>query len=230
MDPRKLFIDDRMTGYCVYCGGNPNTRDHVPSRVLLDEPFPGNLPVVDCCDTCNTGFSLDEQYLACFIDCVIAGSTNSGDVARIKVARILTETPALAKRIASAEMKGFADQQIWKPENDRIDAVILKLARGHAAYELGVLQLNEPSSISCLPLPVMSDADVEHFLSPQETPFWHEIGSRAFIRASKHFPEVRADLWQIVQPSRYQYLVSQADGLFVKILLSEYLACEVRWD
>jgi hypothetical protein len=42
MDPRHLFIDERLTGRCVYCGGRPNTRDHCPSKVLLDEAFPAN--------------------------------------------------------------------------------------------------------------------------------------------------------------------------------------------
>ena len=37
MDPRHLFIDERHTGMCVYCGTHPDTRDHVPSKVLLDE-------------------------------------------------------------------------------------------------------------------------------------------------------------------------------------------------
>lgn len=73
MDPRHLFIDERHTGMCVYCGSPPDTRDHVPSKVLLDEPYPPELPVVGACEKCSSSFSLDEQYLACFLDCVIHG-------------------------------------------------------------------------------------------------------------------------------------------------------------
>lgn len=230
MDPRQLYADDRMLGACVYCGGPPDTRDHIPSRILLDEPFPDNLPVADCCETCNTGFSLDEQYLACFIDCVIAGSASPSNVARPKISRILSETPALASRICRTKAEGLAGQKVWEPEIDRVKNVSLKLARGHVAYELSLLQIDEPLCITCTPIIAMADRDVEHFLNPQETPFWPEIGSRAFIRPSKQLPELAADHWQVVQPGRYQYLVSQADGLFVRILLSDYLACEVRWD
>lgn len=230
MDPRHLFADERMMGACVYCGASPDTRDHVPSRVLLDEPFSENLPVVDCCTTCNTGFSLDEEYLACFIDCVIAGSTAADKVARPKVSRILAETPLLAARIAAAETQGPNNQQIWKPELDRVHTVLLKLARGHVAYELALLQLDDPFSIACNPLIAMGDTDVEDFVRSQETPFWPESGSRAFIRAWKQLPKIGADHWQVVQPGRYQYLVSQPDGLSVRIVLSDYLACEVRWD
>jgi hypothetical protein len=230
MDPRHLYADDRMLGKCVYCGGAPDTRDHVPSRVLLDEPFPNNLPVVSCCKSCNTGFSLDEQYLACFVDCVISGSTSSSDVARPKVSRILAETPALSSQIAASETKGPSDKKFWKPDIDRIHNVILKLARGHVAYELSLLQFEKPLCITFTPIIAMADRDVEYFLNLQETPFWPEIGSRAFIQTSKQFPELAADHREIVQPGRYQYLVSQTDGLFVRILLSDYLACEVRWD
>jgi hypothetical protein len=230
MDPRQLFVDDRMTGACVFCGGAPETRDHVPSRVLLDDPLPENLPVVGCCESCNSGFSLDEQYVACFIDCVLAGSASPQRVARPKVSRILAETPALAARIAAAAFHKEGGQQGWQPEIERVQTLVLKLARGHVAYELSLLQLEEPLSIACIPLVTMNESLVTEFLSSKATPFWPEIGSRAFIRACRQFPDVDADSWQIVQPGRYQYLVSQAEGLFVRILLSDYLACEVRWE
>jgi hypothetical protein len=230
MDPRQLFGDDRITGVCVFCGGSPDTRDHVPSRVLLDDPVPENLPVVECCQSCNSGFSLDEQYVACIIDCVLAGSASAKRATRAKVSRILAETPALAARIAGAEIQQEDGQQTWRPEMDRVQTVILKLARGHVAYELSVLRLEEPRNITCLPLVAMDEKAVMDFLRPQATPFWPEIGSRAFIRAWKQSPQLGVDHWKVVQPGRYQYLVSQADGLFVRLVLSEYLACEVRWD
>src|SRR5215212_9888063 len=96
MDPRKLFADERFTGVCVYCGGVPSTRDHVPSKVLLDEPFPANLPVVPACQDCNNGFSSDEQYLACLLECAITGSPDPTSVRREKVRRMLCENTSLA--------------------------------------------------------------------------------------------------------------------------------------
>jgi len=39
------FADDRLLAGCVYRSGSTETRDHVPSRVLLDEPYQENLPV-----------------------------------------------------------------------------------------------------------------------------------------------------------------------------------------
>ena len=63
---------------CVYCGNAAGTRDHVPPKVLLDEPYPPDLPPVPACDECNNRFStmveqtegltvqmVLSEYLAC---------------------------------------------------------------------------------------------------------------------------------------------------------------------
>src|SRR5579871_3347053 len=85
MDPRKLFSDERHAAFCVFCGDPPSTREHAASRVLLDDPLPVDLPMVGSCHDCNNGYSLDEEYLACLIDCVVTGSTDPSAVSRPKV-------------------------------------------------------------------------------------------------------------------------------------------------
>jgi hypothetical protein len=230
MEPKKLFADSRLSGFCVYCGGQPDTRDHVPSRVLLDEPFPANLPVVECCTDCNRSFSLHEEYVACFLSCVVCGSAASEKQIRPKIARILGESPALAARIQSSMLPTSSNQPIWSPDLDRFRSVVVKLARGHIAYELRLPKTGEPISIQMKPLALMPPESVATFLSDKPTPFWPEIGSRAFIQACKTFEHLSADSWRIVQPGRYQYLVSQSHGDFVRMLIADYLACEVCWE
>lgn len=56
------YGDIRQIQTCVYSGGGTETRDHVPSKVLLEKPYPENLPIVPACDTCNQSFSSDEEY------------------------------------------------------------------------------------------------------------------------------------------------------------------------
>lgn len=153
MDPRHLFIDERHTGMCVYCGTRPDTRDHVPSKVLLDEPYPPELPVVGACEKCNASFSLDEQYLACFLDCVIRGGAEASDLHRPNVKRILEGNPALQWRIEGARKRDEAGNLIWEPEAGRVRNVVLKLARGHAAYEL-YPKLEEPTVVSFAPMQI----------------------------------------------------------------------------
>jgi len=49
---------------CYLCGSpNPTTRDHVPPKCFFPEPRPSNLNLitVPCCESCNHGFSLDDE-------------------------------------------------------------------------------------------------------------------------------------------------------------------------
>ncbi len=69
MDLVEPFADDRLVANCVHCAAGTETRDHCPSRMLLDKPYPENLPFLPSCTSCNRGFSLDEEYFACLRAC-----------------------------------------------------------------------------------------------------------------------------------------------------------------
>jgi len=235
MDPRQLFMDERLKGICAYCGAEPDTRDHVPSKVLLDEPYPPELPVVGACERCNATFSLDEQYLACFLECVLAGTAEPSGLQRSNVRRILSESPSLKARIAASQRKNEAGELTWKPEADRVRRIITKLAQGHVAYEL-YPNPEEATAVSFTPLRLLGEQERSKF---EDTPFRGvgpspEIGTRAFLRTivvtnANGPPEAAATNWIVVQPSRYRY-AGEPDGLVVRMVLSEYLACVVAWE
>lgn len=105
MDPRHLFVDERLTGMCVYCGREPTTSDHVPSIVLLDGPYPANLPVVDACYDCNQSFSIHEHYVACLIECALTGAIDPAGVELDKVRQILEKNPRLRTRLYKSRRK-----------------------------------------------------------------------------------------------------------------------------
>jgi hypothetical protein len=67
MEQLRCSGDDRNKGRCIHCGGPDETRDHSPSKVFLDEPYPENLPVCPSCLQFNNTLSIDEEYLACFL-------------------------------------------------------------------------------------------------------------------------------------------------------------------
>lgn len=232
MDPRQLFADERFRGSCVFCGRAAVTGDHVPPLILLDEPYPANLPIVPACLDCNNGFSLDEQYFACFLECVVSGTTEPAKLSRKVIQRTLTHSPALAARIQAAGKHSERLGPTWVPEIERLQTVALKLARGHAAFELSEPRLEPPDYLMCLPLPTLTGEQASAFLrsSSEGLVPWPEVGSRAFHRAIKARPSADDDLWQVVQQGRYRYFVDQADGVVVHFLVSEYLACRVVWQ
>jgi hypothetical protein len=229
MERLDTFSDERMSGFCAFCGGGTETFDHVPSRIFLDKPYPEHSPGIRACQECNQGFSLDEEYVACLIEVVVAGSADPEKIRRSKIARTLTQRPQIAARIMSARQQtetGF----IFQPENDRVRNVVLKLARGHAAYELSEPQLAEPTSVGFLPLISMTHEQRDAFECIPTPSGWPEIGSRAMQRMAAGWPDVMAGgCWVSVQPERYRYAAVADGGITIRFVIGEYLAAEVRW-
>lgn len=233
MDPRQLFFDERHLGFCVYCGHSfeavgprAETRDHVPGKIFLDKPYPSDLAVVAACDSCNTSMSADEEYVACLLECVACGSVDPDQMERSRIADKLREQPKLRDRIAASRVD--EPEPTWTPDAERVQKVILRLAQGHIAYELAEPALRPPNHLSWAPLHVSPESSAAAFLRPPEPTVWPEIGSRAFLRAAAEWP-LGSLGWVEVQPERYSYSVQQGEGVSVRILLRNYLACEVRW-
>jgi hypothetical protein len=240
MDQLNSYADSRLINGCVYCAGPEETRDHVPSRVLLDPPLPENLPVVRACYSCNQGFSSDEEYLACLVESMIAGSTEPDAIRRPRVAEILRRAPALRTRIEAriADGRGIS----FRDEPNRIRNVVLKLARGHAAYELSQPYREEPSRVWWCPLELMTDEQRDSYEASQVVGLLGEVGSRQSQRllvVQVSLEAANNDMkslgliindWIDVQEGCYRYLaVEDCDEVSIKIVIGEYLACEVVW-
>lgn len=228
MDPRKLFGDQRHSGFCVYCGGPVETVDHVPSMALLDKPYPPNLPTVPACAQCNHGFSLDEEYLACLLECTLVGSTEPDKQRRPSVRSKLASKAALRAHL-EALRTAVAGEILWQPDGARVENVLVKLARGHVAFEEGTPMLEEPSLVDYVPLPAIRAEEAQGLTGPWPSHHpWPEIGSRAFFRATgmkvSHAPD--SDGWIVIQKDRYRYRVN---GTTAQMVLSEYLVCTVAW-
>ncbi|MFZ1105767.1 MAG: hypothetical protein WAN86_23380 [Hyphomicrobiaceae bacterium] len=235
MDQINEFVDERQKGWCIHCGGRiadlASNRDHAPSKSLLLKPYPANLPVVQVCMACNNGFSRDEEYLAAFLGAVLSGSTEQTAHLNPAGGRILGGSEGLKKRIerSKVEYKTIAGETrlLWKPEQDRINRVVVKNARGHAFFEYGEAMLSEPDSVWWMPLQVLSAEEREEFENTGMGAVWPEVGSRMLTRALTG--QDLSDGWVMVQERVYRYAVMQADGLLVRSVLSEYLATEVHW-
>lgn len=231
MEQLSNFGDARNQCFCVHCGGPDESKDHVPSKVLLDEPFPENMHVCACCLRCNNSLSADEEYLACLLECVLAGKAEPSIIQRAKIGKLLATKPPLLARLQNA-MSTVTSPPVWNVENDRVRRVVLKLARGHAAYELNEPQLEDPDDLDFRPLPTMTESErgeFEAFSSNLLHP-WPEVGSRRLQRMLVVGSEGFEAGWIDVQEGNYRYSVSQDGGPTVKIVLREYLACQVRWS
>lgn len=235
------LADDRLVRGCIYCGCTDDTRDHVPSKCLLEQPYPENLPVVGCCDSCNQDFSSDEQYFVCLLESVLCGSTDPEQIRRPSVARIMQKLPALRQRIENSKIE--VDGQIaFVPEMDRISNVMLKLARGHAAFELSQICQTEPDRFWCGPLLSLTEESQELFHSVHFQHILGEVGSRNTQRLlvmqmtvpsendEKQNVGMLVNDWIDVQDDQYRYIaIDDVGGLIIRIVIAEYFACEVVW-
>jgi hypothetical protein len=236
MDQIEEFVDERQKAWCIHCGGwigeLESNLDHVPSRALLQKPYPPNLPTVRVCKVCNEKFSLDEEYLFVFLSSVLAGSTNSDRQRNPKAARALGRNEKLKARIERSKTQfetiGGETKVVWTPEPKRIDRIVLKNARGHAFFEFGEPMLREPEHVWAAPLETLSPEERAGFENFDMGSGWPEIGSRMMTRVITG--QDLSGSWVIVQDRVYRFAVAQHGVMLVRSVLSEYLATEVYWS
>lgn len=112
--------------------------------------------------------------------------------------------------------------------------VILKLARCHVAFELNEPRTDNPEYVWFTPLSTLSQEARDEFEGGGEGDLagWPEVGSRAMQRLlvfdATAFQE--DDGWLEVQEERYRFRPYTDGDVGVRIVLRNYLACEVRWN
>lgn len=115
---------------CIYCGNSANTRDHAPPRGILEQPLPSNLRTVPACQTCNAGWSKDEEYLAVILAQIgerphLMAKLEPGG----KVDRALSKSPGLDETITKA-LSVVGERVYLTPDFKRIDPILRKIAYG----------------------------------------------------------------------------------------------------
>jgi len=238
MERIEEFVDQRLKAVCIHCGAGLTAatanNDHVPSKSLLDRPWPHHLPSVTICRDCNSSFSKDEQYFVAFIQSVLVGSTDPAKHSNGSAARALNESAKLRERIEAArtvyQTLGGETRMAWRPETERINRVIVKNARGHAYFEFGEPVFGEPDHVWAVPLGALAPSELDRFQRGDDArgpAFWPEVGSRMMTRMI--FGQDMVDGWVVVQNGIYRYSVTQGAELVVRSVLYEYLATEVLW-
>jgi hypothetical protein len=231
------FSDHRHKGWCVHCGNSilaaSKNWDHVPSKVLLDRPLPLHTPQIEVCISCNTGFSLDEEYFAAFLSCVLSGSSTPDAQADPRMQRALARNPSLVARLEASKQVSTdrfdKEQIVWCPETERINNVVVKNARGHAFFEFGEPMLEKPGRVWAMPLASLSDLQRAEFENLDASfAMWPEVGSRMMTRVLTGQDLMNG--WINVQTDVYRYSVIQEGGLLVRTVIRNYLATEVIWE
>lgn len=242
MDQYREYFDDRLRqSGCVYCGGYADTREHVPSKVFLEEPYPENLPVVGACKSCNNGFSEDEAYVACLLGAAIGGTADPNEKMRPSAARLLRRWPSLRERIEKTQFI-HEGAVAFGVEIERLNGVLVKLARGHVLFELGKMLRGSPTALFWRLRHQMTREEQEEFDSLEVVGPLNEIGTRQTQRlmvleigmqsplGEKKSHGLVVNDWLDVQEENYRYQVRESsDAVEVRIVIWEYLVAQVSW-
>ena len=91
----------RKKGLCAYCGQLKTlSNDHVPPKLLLDQPFPPNLWVVPACDDCTSSFKKDDEYTR---------TTLAQDIRATWNFAAQSNLPAIIRSLRNPDARGFID-------------------------------------------------------------------------------------------------------------------------
>lgn len=123
-------MSDVLNDRCVFCGKQSTTKDHIPSKCLIEKPYPANLHKVNSCKKCNQSFSIDEEYFLNILaeislNPVLLNKKESGSVYRARL-----RSPKLKDRISNSFVYGTDGRKYIQPEYERINKVIEKNALG----------------------------------------------------------------------------------------------------
>jgi hypothetical protein len=240
-------MDKRLqTNRCAHCGrgleafkdaeaeasamlslSNKLTKDHVPSRIFLDNPYPNNLPTVPSCYACNNAFAIDEEYVACLIECLIAGTTIPQFLKRTKVVEILRRSSLLRNDLDEI-VKAHLSGNYTIEHDDRVKTILMKSAVGHVGYE-EFPRYRKPSHCSIFVLDTLEPVKRARFENPVDKgmPLLPEIGSRLFSKVLKNSLE---NTWNIVQPDNYRYAVTTTSKTTsIRIVIREFLGAKLSW-
>ena len=125
-----LQYEKTKTCYCIYCGDIAETREHIPSKVFLDEPYPKNLYTLPACYECNNSFSFDEIYVASVIE-MISRASIPNYKRRTEIDNSLKKQPKLKDKIYSDILYNMEQGLEPRIEINRFHNILFKLARCH---------------------------------------------------------------------------------------------------
>lgn len=222
------FADPRQTELCAYCATLEKklTKDHTPSKIFLNKPYPENMHIVPACFDCNNNFSSDEEYLSYWIEMALFEQKEVKTDRYKKAVRALERNISLKKNILGDSL--FKKNDIMPLDESRFCNIVFKLASGHILFKHNTPQYEMPTSIKWFYFQNLNNINKRLFEQEPQMDVFPEVGSRTIIKIDELGLPVYS--WEIVQPDIYRYLVANIDDdLVVKIIFSEFLACEAIW-
>lgn len=180
---------------CLYCGGKSETRDHIPTRGLLNKPYPNNLMTVPSCKKCNNSFSKDEEYLIILLITISDSHTLSEkQESNGKLDRAIDRKPLLYDSLIDTLTIGGNGKVFINIEQERVGRIVSKIACGIYSKEFKqvrpLVEFNRVKTFSIdnhseITNKLLSILQSEHFASNKWTVVQKDVFSYTIIRNYK---------------------------------------------
>lgn len=194
---------------CIHCGTalsrSTSSRDHVPSKLLLRQPYPDNLKTIRVCRSCNTRFSPAEEYLGAFLGLLL--TVGDGVNPRHVLERMIDNNEQMQElfdRSLGLDATSAAPRVFVEPDQSLLDIALGKNARGLLHIECGHTQDFQVAKVLAVPLENIPETTRALILPP-------------------------ASAWHIVQNETFRYHVLQGPQPVVRAILCEYLYAETHF-
>ena len=245
MSSLKDYSDSRLREYCIYCRDllypEHSSRDHVPSKVFLDKPYPENLQIVKVCKSCNESYSKDETYTAAVLGVLMSGSTDPEWQVWDNAARILSSQNILRRELEDGLNRQRLFDFIQPTEIDalifdssRLENVLIKNARALALYMITELLYDDPSQIGWRCRSQLTNGQRKFFETIPHESIFPEVGCKMMSTPFffKRYPEsgMTDNGWFEVQPGAFRFAVLWGQPLTVRMVFREFLFAVVKWE
>lgn len=229
------YWDKSKENGCIYCGDKAETREHIPSKVLLLEPYPDNLPTIPACFKCNNSFSADEEYFACYLEMLKSQVYNDFSCSE-HILDILEKKPQL-RQLINSQITNIDGKVKLSYDKNRFIHIINKLAICHTGYDFDNVDFDGPVNTWYDFAFNLTHEEKVKFEMPQIMDCLPEISSRfscnfCIAENTQTGEMFLLNDWMTVQEHRYKYYISHNDngGIRVKIIVYDYFYCQVDFN
>jgi len=226
----------RFDSICIYCHTNiANSREHLPSRIFLDTPYPEEYSIVPACKKCNSGFSTDEVYVSCFIDKLRNAISKNINPLREKTVSSINHDKELARAL-NEQIRTDGEKIFVKYEPEPFSKILTKLAKGHLCQmQDKVFESDCLFNCNFKFSPDLSEVERYHFEELPLAGMINECGSDfthgLIIVEGIGLPSQAFVPWNEIQEGNYRYLTYfDHDNYIVRIVICETLFAEVLFS
>lgn len=192
-------------GQCVYCLEHGEiTRDHVISRCLFPEKYEKtDLIIASSCESCNKGFSKDEEYFRQFLcNFSMEHSEEANDLFFTKIKRSIERRPQIGhKAMSNMELvdcytKGGIylgkKTKVNLPDEDwkRYHNVLNKYIKG-----LFYNEFNEPMPSDYKMKHILGERSDSHLNIIKHLNNWNKNNKEVFVYAYNNVPDSYSSIW-----------------------------------